>query len=99
MAEEGIDRKQDERLEFSTSKEVSVAPTFEAMHLVSIGRRSHARMRADLAVEREPPTRHLRIRLRVSLSGTVTSHRADLQRTRHDCTSTEWNRQDSNIQY
>lgn len=30
---EGIDRKQDERMEFSTSKEVTVAPTFEAMHL------------------------------------------------------------------
>lgn len=33
MAEEGIDRKADERMEFTTSKEVSVAPTFEAMHL------------------------------------------------------------------
>jgi ATP-dependent RNA helicase len=33
MADEGIDRKADERMEFSTSKEVSVAPTFEAMHL------------------------------------------------------------------
>lgn len=34
MAEEGgIDRKAEERMEFSTSKEVTVAPTFEAMHL------------------------------------------------------------------
>lgn len=33
MADEGIDRKADERMEFSTSKEVTVAPTFEAMHL------------------------------------------------------------------
>lgn len=31
--EDGIDRKADERLEFATSKEVTVAPTFEAMHL------------------------------------------------------------------
>ena len=30
---EGIDRREDSRLEFSTSKEVTVAPTFEAMHL------------------------------------------------------------------
>lgn len=33
MAEGGIDRKMEERMEFSTSKEVRVAPTFEAMHL------------------------------------------------------------------
>jgi ATP-dependent RNA helicase len=30
---EGIDRKMDDRIEFTTSKEVTVAPTFEAMHL------------------------------------------------------------------
>jgi hypothetical protein len=30
---DGIDRKADEKMEFSTSKEVTVAPTFEAMHL------------------------------------------------------------------
>jgi len=30
---DGIDRKAEERMEFSTTKEVSVAPTFEAMHL------------------------------------------------------------------
>jgi len=30
---EGIDRREDQRLEFSTSKEVTVAPTFEAMQL------------------------------------------------------------------
>jgi ATP-dependent RNA helicase len=30
---DGIDRKAEERMEFSTSKEVTVAPTFEAMHL------------------------------------------------------------------
>lgn len=29
----GIDRKADERMEFSTSKEVTVHPTFEAMSL------------------------------------------------------------------
>ena len=33
MADEGIDRKADERMEFSTSKEVTVAPTFEQMSL------------------------------------------------------------------
>ena len=33
MAEEGIDRKAEDRMEFSTSREVSVAPTFESMHL------------------------------------------------------------------
>lgn len=33
MAEDGIDRKADERMEFSTSKEVTVAPTFENMML------------------------------------------------------------------
>ena len=33
MADEGIDRKGEEKMEFSTSKEVTVAPTFEAMHL------------------------------------------------------------------
>jgi superfamily II DNA/RNA helicase len=31
--EDGIDRNADEKMEFSTSKEVTVAPTFEAMHL------------------------------------------------------------------
>ena len=30
---EGIDRHEDQRLEFTTSKEVTVAPTFEDMHL------------------------------------------------------------------
>src|SRR5436189_6033106 len=30
---EGIDRKEDARIEFTTSKEVSVAPTFESMQL------------------------------------------------------------------
>jgi ATP-dependent RNA helicase len=30
---EGIDRKAEEKMEFNTSKEVTVAPTFEAMHL------------------------------------------------------------------
>jgi ATP-dependent RNA helicase len=30
---DGIDRSNDEKMEFSTSKEVTVAPTFEAMHL------------------------------------------------------------------
>lgn len=29
----GIDRKADERMEFTTSKEVTVHPTFEAMSL------------------------------------------------------------------
>jgi len=33
MAEGGIDRKADERMEFSTSKEVTVHPTFESMSL------------------------------------------------------------------
>jgi ATP-dependent RNA helicase len=30
---DGIDRKADERMEFSTSKEVVVSPTFQDMHL------------------------------------------------------------------
>lgn len=30
---DGIDKREDARLEFTTSKEVTVAPTFEAMHL------------------------------------------------------------------
>lgn len=30
---EGIDRKADEKIEFSTSKEVTVHPTFESMSL------------------------------------------------------------------
>jgi ATP-dependent RNA helicase len=30
---DGIDRNAEEKMEFSTSKEVTVAPTFEAMHL------------------------------------------------------------------
>jgi ATP-dependent RNA helicase len=30
---EGIDRNTDDKMEFATSKEVTVAPTFEAMHL------------------------------------------------------------------
>jgi ATP-dependent RNA helicase len=33
MAEGGIDRKADEKIQFSTSKEVTVHPTFEAMSL------------------------------------------------------------------
>lgn len=30
---DGIDRKADERMEFTTSKEVNVAPSFESMSL------------------------------------------------------------------
>jgi ATP-dependent RNA helicase len=30
---DGIDRNADDKMEFATSKEVTVAPTFEAMHL------------------------------------------------------------------
>lgn len=30
---DGIDRKADERLEFTTSQDVTVAPTFQDMHL------------------------------------------------------------------
>lgn len=33
MAEGGIDRRADEKMEFSTSKEVTVHPTFESMSL------------------------------------------------------------------
>lgn len=33
MAEGGIDHKADEKLQFTTSKEVTVHPTFEAMSL------------------------------------------------------------------
>jgi ATP-dependent RNA helicase len=33
MAEGGIDRKADEKIQFSTSKEVTVHPTFESMSL------------------------------------------------------------------
>ena len=33
MAEGGIDRRAEEKMEFSTSKEVTVHPTFESMSL------------------------------------------------------------------
>ena len=33
MADSGIDRKADEKMQFSTSKEVTVHPTFESMSL------------------------------------------------------------------
>lgn len=33
MAEQGIDRKAEERMEFTTSKDVTVCPTFADMHL------------------------------------------------------------------
>jgi len=33
MAESGIDRKNDEKIQFTTSKEVTVHPTFESMSL------------------------------------------------------------------
>jgi hypothetical protein len=33
MADAGIDRKADEKIQFSTSKEVTVHPTFESMSL------------------------------------------------------------------
>lgn len=33
MADGGIDRKAEEKMEFSTSKEVTVHPTFESMSL------------------------------------------------------------------
>jgi ATP-dependent RNA helicase len=33
MAEGGIDRKAEEKMQFSTSKEVTVHPTFESMSL------------------------------------------------------------------
>jgi hypothetical protein len=34
---DGIDRKADERMEFSTSKDVTVIPTFSDMHLKGTG--------------------------------------------------------------
>jgi len=36
MAEGGIDRKADEKMEFTTSKDVVVSPTFQDMHLKGI---------------------------------------------------------------
>jgi hypothetical protein len=33
MVEGGIDRKADEKIQFTTSKEVTVHPTFESMNL------------------------------------------------------------------
>jgi hypothetical protein len=33
MAEVGIDRKADERMEFTTSKDVTVAPTFQVRYI------------------------------------------------------------------
>jgi hypothetical protein len=44
MADSGIDRKADEKMEFSTSKEVTVHPTFESMSL-----KGRYRMRQVLA--------------------------------------------------
>lgn len=38
MADAGIDRKADEKIQFSTSKEVTVHPTFESMSLKGASR-------------------------------------------------------------
>jgi hypothetical protein len=38
----GIDRKADEKIQFSTSKEVTVHPTFESMSLKGASQTKHA---------------------------------------------------------
>lgn len=63
----GIDRKADERMEFNTSKEVTVHPTFESMSLkgkafppLDCG---PPRFGADLKIYRESSSRSLCLRL------------------------------------
>lgn len=65
----GIDRKADERMEFNTSKEVTVHPTFESMSLKGKAfppsrlRPSRALYGADICTYREPSSRSLCLRL------------------------------------
>ena len=61
---EGIDRKNDDKLEFVSSKEVSVAPTFEAMVSAHLFFKSSVTLLTIAsAPEREPSARHLCLRL------------------------------------
>lgn len=46
----GIDRKADERMEFSTSKEVTVHPTFESMSLKGKAPHHHEQLNHFLTI-------------------------------------------------
>lgn len=90
----GIDRKADERMEFSTSKEVTVHPTFESMSLK--GRFDLLRCAREMLISlsREPAPWDLRLWIRISLRRAVQSHCPGVQGTGHDRASPVRNWQD-----
>jgi hypothetical protein len=58
---EGIDRKVDEKMEFTTSKDVVVSPTFQDLHLK--GEQLQLAYGVLLTKNREPTSWYLRLRL------------------------------------
>lgn len=93
---DGIDRKAEERMEFTTSKEVSVAPTFEQSKHNDNTSMTYFDI-SDSVIEGEPSSRHLRIRIRVAFSSPIQSHCTNLQRTRHNCAGAIRYRKDSHL--
>lgn len=83
MAEAGgIDRKAEERMEFNTSKEVTVHPTFESMSLKGkalFALRTLPGQQTLIQLCRISPSWNLRLRLRVALGCSVPRHRPSLQ--------------------
>ncbi len=88
----GIDRRADEKMELSTSKEVTVHPTFESMSLkgkavatILLFLYSHLRSRQLVLTVRFPcresSTWYLRVRLRIPVRRPISSHRPNLQGT------------------
>jgi len=78
---DGIDRKADERMEFTTSKDVVVNPTFQDMNLK--GKCNAPALGTRLTICREPSSWYLRLWIRISLRCSVPSDRANLQGSRH----------------
>jgi hypothetical protein len=88
---DGIDRKADERMEFTTSKDVTVAPTFQDMHLKGT-RLSETIPAMKLMKCRKSSPWNLCLRLRISLCRPVACHRPNLQRSRYHRPGAIWYR-------
>lgn len=101
MADEGIDRKMEDKMDFTTSKEVTVNPTFESMHLKENLLRGVYALSPPIATlgGRRWADQVAQIRLRVTIRRAVASNSPDLQGERHNSAGTVGNRQDCDIQH
>ena len=93
---DGIDRKADERMEFTTSKDVSVAPTFTDRKFPFLLSTSLLIL-ANSASQGELTPWYLCIWLRVAFCCPISSHRANLQRSRYHRSGAIWYWKDSHL--